>query len=105
MLFSLWLCSLFPPLYLALAAYLAWTFAGSGLEAARTGNYPTPLRRWGMWRAVAGYFPARLHKTADLPPGKPCEEGSGACLAPAGAGRCNVFSAPAPGHAHVVPAC
>lgn len=77
MLFSLWLCSLFPPLLLGLVAYLAWTLSRGGLQAAHTGSYPTPLRRWGMWRAVAGYFPARLHRTADLPPGKPCERGPG----------------------------
>ena len=43
------------------------------MEAARTGSYPKPLRRWGLWRQASSYFPARLHKTADLPPDTPCE--------------------------------
>ena len=26
------------------------------------------FRRWGVWKLFAGYFPAKLHKTHDLPP-------------------------------------
>lgn len=29
------------------------------------------LRSWALWRWLAAYFPARLHKSADLPPGQP----------------------------------
>ena len=45
-----------------------------GAAATQAGAGPAPLKRWAMWRAVAAYFPARLHKTADLPPHRPCEE-------------------------------
>lgn len=69
-LFAIWLCTLLPPLWLALAGYTAWMLTW-GAEAPRRGTYPTPLKRWGLWRLLAGYFPAHLHKTADLPPGKP----------------------------------
>ena len=69
-LFAIWLCSLLPPLWLVLAGYTAWVLT-RGAEAPRRGTYPTPLKRWGLWRLLAAYFPAHLHKTADLPPGKP----------------------------------
>jgi len=37
--------------------------------ATYNGSWPTPWKKWGMWRAVKAYFPqARIHKTAELPP-------------------------------------
>lgn len=73
-LLALWLCTLLPPLTLLLAAYYAWVWLGAGMDAAKIGSYPKPLRRWALWRACAAYFPARLHRTVELPPGKPCEQ-------------------------------
>ncbi|KAL4857622.1 Diacylglycerol O-acyltransferase 2 [Chlorella vulgaris] len=70
-LLALWLCTLLPPLTLLLAAYYAWVWLGAGMDAAKSGSYPKPLRRWALWRACAAYFPARLHRTVELPPGKP----------------------------------
>jgi hypothetical protein len=50
--------------------YLIYIF-GPGLKPAHDGSWPTPLKRWGMWRALQRYFNARLHKTADLDESKP----------------------------------
>lgn len=41
---------------------------GPGLKYSREGTYPTPLRHMGIWKVLAGYYPARIHKTADLDP-------------------------------------
>lgn len=32
---------------------------------------PSPCRSLPLWRWLAAYFPARLHKTVDLPPDRP----------------------------------
>jgi hypothetical protein len=64
------LCTRYPLLWPPLVAYTAFLF-GPGAKPSYTGAWPTPLRGWSMWRAVASFFPATLHKTADLPPGQP----------------------------------
>ena len=66
-----WLCSHVPILWPALGLYTSYIWAGPGRNASGDGSWPTPWRRWSLWRACANYFDAKLHKTADLPPGRP----------------------------------
>lgn len=51
-------------------SYLAWTVLGPGRRAAATGSWRPRLRRAPLFNHLADYFPARLHKTADLDPDK-----------------------------------
>lgn len=52
-----------------LAWVLAINFAGPVARASKTGRWPKPFRFWlSLWRPLASYFPAKLHKTADLDP-------------------------------------
>ncbi|PSC70847.1 Diacylglycerol acyltransferase [Micractinium conductrix] len=67
---AIWLCCRHPVLLLPLATYMLHVCTW-GAAATQAGAGPAPLKRWAMWRAVAAYFPARLHKTADLPPHRP----------------------------------
>lgn len=48
-------------------SYLAFIYT-MGATAPCSGDWPTPLRRWRLWSALAAYFPARLHATAELAP-------------------------------------
>ncbi|KAL0020975.1 hypothetical protein WJX77_001965 [Trebouxia sp. C0004] len=48
--------------------YLAYIFLYHGNRALSTHVYPTYFRSWSGWRKAAEYFPAKLHKSADLDP-------------------------------------
>ena len=51
--------------------YSAIYACGPGRKPSYDGSWPTPLRHWSLWSAMASYFPqAALHKTADLDPSK-----------------------------------
>jgi hypothetical protein len=69
---ALALCALFPPLLPALAAYTLYILSPRGWAPVEAGAWPTPFRRWALWRWVAEYFRhSALHKTADLAPRQP----------------------------------
>jgi hypothetical protein len=62
------ICLFTPPLWPFFIAYLAWIFYD---KAPDQGSRKRMLvRRWPIWRWMASYFPVKLHKTIDLPPGK-----------------------------------
>eukprot|EP00887_Chlorella_sp_A99_P004280 scaffold15.g4280.t1 len=63
-------CSYLPILWPALLLYAAFLFSPAGVRPSLTAAWPTPFKRWGMWRLVQRYFNARLHKTAELPAGR-----------------------------------
>lgn len=64
------LCRAVPVLWPLLLAYVFFAL-GPRNAAAMDGSWPTPFRRWRMWKLVARYFPAALHTTAALPPTRP----------------------------------
>lgn len=66
---------------LRLCSYIAYIFT-QGAEPAQTGSWRPRFRGWPLWRWLAAYFPATLHKTAELPPGRPCELTVSAAKAP-----------------------
>lgn len=70
-LLAIWLGGLAPArLWPAFAIYIAYIFT-QGAEPAQTGSWRPRFRGWPLWRWLAAYFPATLHKTAELPPGRP----------------------------------
>lgn len=70
-LLAFWLCGLAPALlWPALGIYAAYIFTW-GAQPAQTGSWRPRFRGWALWRCLAAYFPATLHKTAELPPGRP----------------------------------
>ncbi|KAL3145161.1 hypothetical protein ABBQ38_001761 [Trebouxia sp. C0009 RCD-2024] len=48
--------------------YLAYIFLYQGNNALSEHVYPQHCRSWSGWKRAAAYFPAKLHKTADLDP-------------------------------------
>jgi Diacylglycerol acyltransferase len=66
---ALFICSRLPSLFPILLAYTLYIH-GPGSVAPTNGSWPPLWRGWWLWREVASYFNARLHKTVDLPPTK-----------------------------------
>ncbi|KAL4526931.1 hypothetical protein Ndes2526A_g01348 [Nannochloris sp. 'desiccata'] len=64
------LCRSFPVLFIPAIAYAIYAI-GPGAVPSTDASWPKSLWKWGMWKAMATYFPqCKLHKTADLPPNK-----------------------------------
>ena len=55
---------------LQIRSYVAKIWFFSAADSQR-GQWPAPLKRWGLWRHLAGYFNASTVKTADLDPARP----------------------------------
>lgn len=69
--FCIWLCTKLPLLWPALVAYTIYLYSNAGIAPTQDGSWPLRLRNLPLWRWLAAYFPARLHKTVDLPPDRP----------------------------------
>ena len=76
-LLQLYMMATIPLLRVVLPAWWLWITVGPGRTTAGTGRWPPVLRGLRIWQGLAGYFPARLIKTAELPPG-----GALLCLPP-----------------------
>jgi len=62
------ICLVTPPLWPFFAAYCAWILYDQAPN--RGSRKQMFVRRWPIWKWMASYFPVKLHKTVDLPPGK-----------------------------------